>query len=298
MLPALVSRQLDKILPFISLDQKCYFICLLAAYLFSFFYFTVFVKQARNSPKWDVPKHAFIIAIGHLFICTCFRLSAFVHIYLPVLFTYFVVRHLHRFLKWPAMPLVVFVFVLLHLSLHQIIRQVYFYNEYVLDHTAPMMIMAIKLTTFAFDIYDQNDHLEADIPGFLEFLGYCFLFPGLLAGPCISFKDYRRFINGSYFSNLDISKPIRGRKVHATKCFIASIVFMLLYILTRQSFSCAHVLSAEFLARPYWYQWVYMHIAHIGWRSKYYFAWLNAEGAYAVIGLGFQKASPTSQPTW
>lgn len=43
-------------------------------------------------------------------------------------------------------------------------------------------------------------------PTVLEYFGYAFFFPGLLAGPAYEFRDYKEFIEGSWF-NRGQSKP-------------------------------------------------------------------------------------------
>lgn len=299
MLPQFLSKKLDKILPFIPLDQKCYFLCLMASYLFSFAYFHFFVLNSRNSRGWQKLKHVYILLVSHLFLLVCFKPIVLVHMYVPIVFTFILVKYFGKRERPTTTPILVFGFVIIHLAIHHLVRQIYFYNEYVLDHTTPMMMMAIKLTTFAFDIID----LEATTKNgsgftFLEFLGYSFLFPGLLTGPCISFADYCKFINGRYFEGLDLSKPIHGRKRHAGKRFLTSMFFLAIYIVARDFFPCGVVVQDDFLEKPSWHQWLYIHLSNVGWRAKYYFAWLNAEGAYAIIGLGFQKPTPSSNPHW
>lgn len=299
MLPHFLSEKLEKILPFIPLDQKCYFMCLMSSYLFAFMFFHFFVLHSRNSKGWQKLKHAYILFVSHIFLLVCFKSIVIIHIYVPVAFTFISVKYFGKGERPITAPILVFVFVILHLAIHHLIRQVYFYNEYVLDHTAPMMMMAIKLTTFAFDVVDleaaANSKTEFTL---LELLGYSFLFPGLLTGPCISFADYCKFTDGQYFEGLDLSKPIFGRKRHAGKRFLTSIIYLVIYIVARDFFPCMAVVQDDFLRHPTWYQWLYIHAANIGWRAKYYFAWLNAEGAYAIIGLGFQKHTPTSNPHW
>jgi lysophospholipid acyltransferase len=299
MLPQFISKPLENIIPFIPLDQKCYFMCLMSSYIFALIYFNVFVLKSRNSESWQRLKHGYILFVSHIFLLVCFKSIVLVHIYVPVVFTFISMKYFGKRNDRVAAPLLVFAIVIIHLAIHHLIRQVYFYNEYVLDHTAPMMIMAIKLTTFAFDIVDIETTTKDDSEfTLLEFLGYSFLFPGLLTGPCISFSDYRKFIDGRYFEGLDLSKPIYGRKRHACIRFLTSIIFLLIYIVTRDFFPCNVAIQDDFFKNPLWYQWLYIHISNIGWRAKYYFAWLNAEGAYAIIGLGFQKYAQSPNPYW
>lgn len=130
---------------------------------------------------------------------------------MSVIFTFVTMKYFRK--KDPPItaPILDSFFPTIHLAIHHLIRQIYLYNEYALDYTAPMM-MTINLITFAFDIVDLEikDKNESDPFTFLQFLHYSFLFLGLLTG--ISFDDYCKFIDGQYFEGLDLSKSIHGRK--------------------------------------------------------------------------------------
>jgi D-alanyl-lipoteichoic acid acyltransferase DltB (MBOAT superfamily) len=88
------------------------------------------------------------------------------------------------------------------------------------DFTGTQMVLTMKLTSFAYNLfdgtadrdkvfkdYDANDKkgkIYADrrkyaikqIPNLLEFFGYVFCFPCILAGPAFEYQDYIRAING------------------------------------------------------------------------------------------------------
>ena len=183
MLPNFLSERLEGILPFIPLDQKCYFLCLMSSYLFAFLYFHFFVLCSRNSKGWQTLKHIYILFVSHLFLLICFKPIVLVHLYVPTIFTFVLIKYFGGKNHSITAPIMVFGFVIVHLALHHLVRQIYFYNEYVLDHTAPMMMMAIKLTTFAFDIVDLETTTKSQSTfTLLEFLGYSFLFPRTVDG--------------------------------------------------------------------------------------------------------------------
>ncbi|CAG8532052.1 9767_t:CDS:10 [Ambispora gerdemannii] len=99
--------------------------------------------------------------------------------------------------KWA--PRIVFFLAMGHLSVSARLSNDKF------DLTGPQMILVIKLTTFAFSVYDgqkpikeltpyQRNKRIVVLPSLLEFLGYVFFFGGFLVGPAFEFMDYRQFI--------------------------------------------------------------------------------------------------------
>jgi lysophospholipid acyltransferase len=73
------------------------------------------------------------------------------------------------------------------------------------NETTPMMVVVIKLTSFAWSVYDgtqdvallseeQKQARVQTMPSCLEFLGYIYFFPGFLVGPALEFIDYQKFI--------------------------------------------------------------------------------------------------------
>jgi lysophospholipid acyltransferase len=59
-----------------------------------------------------------------------------------------------RTVKGPAAPRLVFAVTLAHLSLSHIFRMLVDYGGWQLDYTGPQMVLVIKLTSFAYNLYD------------------------------------------------------------------------------------------------------------------------------------------------
>lgn len=329
-----------------TIQQLQFLGCLISSYLFSLFY-----HEKMLHSRWHKIKHLYMAAISHIYILVCFTAPIMVNIYIPIIFTYVLTKK-YRDRRW--MPVAVFAGVLGHLSLAHIYRQ--FFEQdlsyHVIDQTGPLMIMAIKLTSYAFDISDayfsavwerprrsnrnrrgsaastpgsspatqsvsgtpsksqeqQNDEIFRErqlislqkVATFLEFIGYCFLFPGFLCGPSISFYEYRCFIDGSYLEGVDASKGgLKGRKRRALKQFFSSLFFLGIYAGFKDIITLRSTLTLEHLQLPVWYRWLYLHTCNIIWRSRYYFAWGMTEGSYIVMGLGFRRPShPHGKPRW
>jgi lysophospholipid acyltransferase len=236
------------------------------------------------------------------------------------------------------MPLLNFIVVLALLSVAHFYRQFSKVNidKYTVEITGPLMMLTIKLTSFAFDIHDAaiwlvRKPIEPSItkinspeevpgseriskfplvdlatknqilkryPSFLEFLGYALLFPGLLTGPVVSFYEYRTFINGSYYTGVDVTEEaLPGRKRRALYLFTVAVLFLAIYVGLQDVFPVAHVLDPDFLSHSLLYRLFYVHSASFVSRSKYYFAWMISEGSYVIIGLGF-RLSTSRKPLW
>lgn len=331
----------------VTVQQLEFLACLLSSYVFSIIYY----RKMLHS-RWHKVKHFFLAAVSHVYVLVCFSVPVLLNIYLPIVTT-FVLSKRCRDKRW--MPLAVFTAVLGHLSFAHLYRQ--FFEQdlsyHVIDQTAPLMILTIKLTSYAFDISDAyfsavwerprksnrirrssvTSNASLSSPGgsspgpstrqsiapsedeiyrerqlislqrpatFLEFLGYAFLFPGFLAGPTISFYEYRCFVDGSYFDGVDAAKgAMKGRRRRALKQFLISLVFLVIYAGFKDTVNLTSTLSDDHVSQPLWYRVLYLHVVNLVWRSKYYFAWILAEGSYIMIGLGFRRSSqPGGKPRW
>ena len=60
----------------------------------------------------------------------------------------------HRTVKGSLAPKLVFLVTVGHLSLSHILRMYVNYGGYELDYTGPQMVLVIKLTSFAYSVYD------------------------------------------------------------------------------------------------------------------------------------------------
>lgn len=321
----------------VSYSQLLYVGCLFSSYGFSYVYYA---KLLSCKTEWV--KHLYIAAVANLFLVVNFPLLDVVRLYTPILLTYFFAR---CFRRSELMPFWNFVIVLTYLAYFHLRRQFLTDSSpdlYVLDITGPLMMLVIKLTSFAFDARDayvwstkrlpqlksakpldsnhdvgnatprtstkhsrdplvetaQKFSVLKRYPSLLEFLGYSLLFPGLLTGPTLPFYEYRTFIDGSYFSGVDMtSGSLAGRKRRASYLLIISLFFMAIYACFHETFSPRYLVSPEFAALSSWRKVIFVHATQMVSRSKYYFAWLVAEGSYVIIGLGFRMA-PSMKPLW
>ena len=314
-----------------TLDQVVYALCLFVSYIFSSLYYWKLLKA-----KTEWVKNLYMVVVANLFLFACFGKWDISQVYAPILFTYYGGKVFRK--KW-WMPIVNLAAVMILLSVSHFYRQfsTHSIDKYVVDITGPLMMLTIKLTSFAFDMHDSTVWLARklpksprespvrkpeDVPGsekeskfpvvdsatkyetlrqypsLLEFCGYALLFPGLLTGPVVSFYEYRTFINGTYYAGVDVTcEALPGRKRRALYLFTVAVLFLVIYVGYENVYPASYVVDPEFYARPLWYRFWYVHLSNFVARSKYYFAWMIAEGSYVMIGLGF-RLSAARKPLW
>ncbi|KAJ1921890.1 Lysophospholipid acyltransferase [Mycoemilia scoparia] len=167
------------------------------------------------------------------------------------------------------------------MSYTHIIRQIHRDDPAFLDISGPQMIMVIKLTSTAFCIYDSNKdhksftsyqkrHVINEMPSILEFFGYVFFFPSLVAGPSFELSSYRKLIQ------LDDRKVQRTQNRMAYNNLLESIFWMVFYVCLSPYFSYDFMITTE------------------------YFSWnlLKSEGSCRLTGLGFDGFDDNQKPKW
>ncbi|KAF8681605.1 membrane-bound acyltransferase family [Rhizoctonia solani] len=298
-------------------DQIKLIFCLLVAYPLS----TIYVRLPKDKPHI---KYVYNIAVSMFFLVPILRLYwGTAHLLLSSTFTYFAAKRI----KSQNMPWVVFAFVMAHLLVNHAYRTAYLTLDD-LEITGTQMVLVIKLSTFAWNIYDGRQPTESldhsqlatrvqEYPSLLEFLGYVFYFPGLLVGPAFEFVSYRSLIDetifvppesssngGSQVSEKNDSVPKikrrvpAGRKRVAYLKFAQGLVFLLLFTLFNPQFNYGMSVDPKWSARPFWYKLGTTQLFGFVARTKYYGAWSLTEGAAILSGLGFNGFDATGQPRW
>jgi hypothetical protein len=90
---------------------------------------------------------------------------------------------------------------MLHLFSRQMYQRTYFWGDYGLDVTGPLMILCQKMSQLAFSVHDgtrkaedltplQKELVLNRIPSFIEVFGYAFNFTSVLLGPNYQFNQY------------------------------------------------------------------------------------------------------------
>ncbi|KAL3291511.1 mboat family protein [Colletotrichum asianum] len=220
----------------------------------------------------------------------------------------------------PFMPWIGFAFVMGHMSISHIARQLADSPSSV-DITGAQMVLLMKLSAFCWNVADgqlsedklsdfQKERRLVELPGLLDYAGYVLFFPGLLAGPAFDYAEYRKWIDTTMFdlpAQVDPSKkpPVRKkRKIPRSgtpaawkaasglgwiSLFMVLSGYYPISYLTGQSY-----MDLNFLRRV----WV-LHMTGLTARLKYYGVWSLTEGACILAGLGYHGVDPvTGKVSW
>jgi hypothetical protein len=133
-----------------------------------------------------------------------------------------------------------------------------------------------------------------------RYLGYTFCFATVLAGPAYEYTFYANACDGSLL--YDKSGKPRGKipsQVWPTlRPLLGSLVCLGIFVVGSGMFPLLNpsdpqnavpvVISATMLAKPAYERYGYSWLALFFIRFKYYFAWMNAEGANNIWYAGFE----------
>lgn len=103
-------------------------------------------------------------------------------------------------------PIMCFVILMIHLSYVHFVAQILRLDDpSFVDSSAPMMVLVMKLSSFAWSVYDgskppkelntdQKTYAVTEHPSLVSYFGYCLFFCGVWIGPAFEFKTYDQFI--------------------------------------------------------------------------------------------------------
>ncbi|THH14871.1 hypothetical protein EW146_g5521 [Bondarzewia mesenterica] len=206
-----------------SVDQVKLIACLLVSYPLG----SLFIRIPSSRPAL---KHLFNLSIAFFYFIPVLNLRvAFLQLLGDVLATYFVTANV----KGSHMPWIVFTFGETFMTfLSHVIRAMFAMGYETFDVTGPQMVLIMKLTTFAWNVYDGRRPAEVNnlllifsilptnghgqdldrwqlqmkvskFPSLLEFLGYAFYFPGVLVGPYLEYAAYSSLIDETLFKSYE-----------------------------------------------------------------------------------------------
>ncbi|KAH0403842.1 MBOAT family protein-like protein, partial [Aureobasidium melanogenum] len=262
-------------------------------------------------------KNVFIIAVSMFYLVGLFDLWAGLR---TILISSIGAYAIAAYIQGPYMPWVGFVFLMGHMSVNHIYRQIV-NDPSTIDITGAQMVLVMKLTAFCWNVYDgtlpeatltdhQKERALRKLPSLLDYAGFVFFFPSLFAGPAFDYVDYRRWIETTMFElppGVDPSKapPTRKqRKIPRSGTPAAwKAAFGLLWILAFLQFSGYYY--TDFLLSDGYKQygflrriWV-LHMLGFTTRMKYYGVWSLTEGACILSGIGYKGVDPkTGKADW
>lgn len=249
-------------------------------------------------------KNVYIISISAFYLFGILGLlDGFRTLFVSSMFTYFVTKYV----RGKKMPIINFAFVMGHLAMNHIYYQ--FFNDYdasKVDITGAQMVLVMKLTSFAWCVYDGSvdpkelssyQKLKAirQHPPLLNFISYTFFYPSLLTGPSFDYIDYENWLNCKLFSDLPESKkPGKRRKRNIPKSgrvafyrVLQSVGWLLLWQKMSDFITMDTLFSEEYKQYSFIVKMIVLYILGFSYRLKYYSAWTLSEASCILAGLGY-----------
>ncbi|CRG88775.1 lysophospholipid acyltransferase [Talaromyces islandicus] len=273
------------------------------------------LKRLPDKDPWK--KNVFIIAVSLFYMIGLYQLWDGLRTILYSSVATYVIAY---YMDGSLMPWIGFVFLMGHMSVSHIYRQM-LNDPSVVDITGPQMVLVMKLSAFCWNVHDgrlpQSQLTDAqkyaavtEFPSVLDYAGYVLFFPSLFGGPAFDYIDYRRWIDTTLFDvppGTDPSKVPPTRKKRriprsgrpATKKLVMGLLWILAFLQIGGMYPAEIVLNDEYmqysLLRRIWY----MHMIGFVTRFKYYGAWALTEGACILSGLGYNGFDPkTGKVFW
>ncbi|KAI0092435.1 MBOAT, membrane-bound O-acyltransferase family-domain-containing protein [Irpex rosettiformis] len=295
-----------------SVDQIKLISCLLISYPLG----SVFIRIPNSQPNL---KHLFNVFVTLVYFIPVLNLwDGFLQLLADVLVTYYVAKNV----KSANMPWIVFALVFGHLTANHIIRAIFQFSYETFEVTGPQMVLVMKLTTFAWNVYDgrrpaeeldkwQTEKRVVEYPSLVEFLGYAFYFPGILVGPYLEFANYRALIDGSVFKIIEKESEARraavtipgrlvprGRKRVAYRKMVTGLVYLGLFVFFGGQYNYSIAIQDWFPSKSILYRIAIFQVCGVFERMKYYAIWTLTEGAAILTGLGFTGFGPGGSTRW
>ncbi|GMH77461.1 hypothetical protein TrST_g9208 [Triparma strigata] len=196
-------------------------------------------------------------------------------------------------------------------------RQYINYMGWDLDFTGPQMVVTIKLYSLAWNLYDGHvmreskkgqelpratsrckDFCVDEVPSLLNYLGYVFCFSTVLAGPSFEYSTYLAAASGSnLMKGGKLVPPSRFKPVLVP--LVQSLCALVVYVAICPNFPLTNTVSQKLRPYPlegdtslytlgFWKGYAFLFISLGFNRSKYYFAWKNAQGSCNTWYAGFE----------
>jgi len=275
---------------------------LIASFLLSY-PLAAILKRIPDAQPWK--KNAFIIGASLFYIVGLFDLWGGLRtLAISAAGTYAIAYYVDGSL----MPWIGFIFLMGHMSISHIYRQI-IDDAQVVDITGAQMVLVMKLTSFCWNIHDgrlPQDQLSDmqkysainEFPSIANYAGYVLFFPSLFAGPSFEYVDYRRWLDTSLFEippGTDPSKvpPTKKKRkiprsgTPAVKKAVMGLGWIFLFLQLGSVYTKDSVLSDSFMDYAFPRRVWLVYMLGVTTRLKYYGVWSLTEGACILSGLGY-----------
>ncbi|KAL2855507.1 MBOAT, membrane-bound O-acyltransferase family-domain-containing protein, partial [Aspergillus pseudoustus] len=287
---------------------------LIASFLLSF-PLAALLKRIPDSQPWK--KNAFNIAISLFYLVGLFDLWDGLR---TILYSSAGIYAIAYYIDGSMMPWIGFIFLMGHMSINHIYRQIA-NDPTAIDITGAQMVLVMKLSAFCWNVHDgrlsQDQLLDPQkyaaitiFPPLLDYAGYVLFFPALFGGPAFDYVAYRRWIDTTLFEvppGTDPSKvpPTRKKRkiprsgTPAFKKAVVGLAWIVAFLQLGSIYNKEAVLDSSFfeysLIRRVWS----LYALGFTTRTKYYGVWSLAEGACILSGIGYNGFDPkTGKVFW
>ncbi|KAI9653843.1 MAG: lysophospholipid acyltransferase [Bathelium mastoideum] len=273
------------------------------------------LKRIPDNKPWA--KNAFNISVALFYLVGLFDLWSGVRTLLVDAAVTFAIA---AYVEGPFMPWLAFVFLMGHMSVNHIRRQIVA-DPGLIDITGAQMVNIMKLSAFAWNVHDgkypsselseyQKERALRKLPSILDYLSFVFFFPSLMVGPAFDFVDYRRWIETSMFDlpeGFDKSKapPTRGKRriprsgTPAMWKAAQGSAWILIYLQLSSLYVPGFFLSSKYMTYGFVRRVWFLHMLGVTTRTKYYGVWSMTEGACILSGIGYKGVDPkTGNADW
>ena len=270
------------------------------------------LKRIPDRSPWV--KNVFVIAVSLFYLVGLFDLwTGLRTMVIDAAATYAIAYYIDGSL----MPWVGFVFLMGHMSVNHIHRQIVD-DPSVVDITGAQMVGLMKLSAFCWNIHDgrlpsaaltdsQRARALTIMPPILKYTAWVMFFPSFLVGPAFDYADYNSYINTSMFDTPP-GQPApptkKSRKVPwsgtpaAIKCG-TGLAWLGAYLYLSGYYNNDAVNSDDFTEVSLLRRIFMVYALGFTTRTKYYAVWILAEGSCILSGLGYNGMSPTTnKPQW
>ncbi|KAH4597666.1 hypothetical protein HBH82_219120 [Parastagonospora nodorum] len=222
--------------------------------------------------------------------------------------------------KSPYMPWIGFVFLMGHMSLNHIIRQSVNDASRV-DITGAQMVLVMKLTAFCWNVQDgrlpdselsdfQKEHAIRTMPNLLDYAGYVFFFPAMMAGPAFDYCDYSDYITTTMFTlppgtDPANAPPTRKKRKIPRSGIPAAIkgacgtLWILAFLKLSAYYPPSFYLGDDYMKYSFLRRVWQLYMLGLTTRMKYYGVWSLSEGACVLCGIGYNGLDPaTNRAKW
>lgn len=287
---------------------------LISSFLLSYPLAAVLKRLPDSQPAL---KNVFSISIGLFYLVGLFDLwSGLFTVVLDAAAAYLIAAYI----QGPYMPWIGFVFLMGHMSVSHIHRQIEDSPSSV-DITGAQMVMVMKLSAFCWNVFDgrqtskdlnsdQKERMLTALPSILDYAGFVAFFPSLMVGPAFDYVDYHRWLNTSMFDLPPGTDPTRApptrkkRRIprSATPAMwkmVTGLGWVLLFMQLSKYYNAEVVLSPGLLSYSFPRRVWHVYMMNLVARMKYYGVWTLTEGACIMSGIGYKGFDPkTGKPDW